>query len=396
LEDLSAITFLGERLAEERPVVKSWIIGSPAAVLLDTMPQRAGKYRLAGGLKRESFYPVLQGYKNTGALGMRFNFSDPLQFNRASVVVSYSPTGDVPSAERLHLAADYRRYDWRGRFELNAADFYDLFGPTKTSRKGYMIEIGRKHLLVFDEPRRLELDMEARLAGNLDRLPEYQNVAVDVNRLLTLQARLGYQDVRRSLGYVDDETGRRWSLVAQSNHVEGTIVPRFHGTYDRSLAVPAGHSSIWLRSAAGYSPRDRAQPFANFFFGGFGNNYVDHQDEKRYREVDSFPGADINEIGGRNFVKSLLEWNLPPVRFRRLGTPGFYLTWARPAVFVSGLAANVESADVRRVVTNAGGQIDFRFSLLSVLEMTVSAGAAVAFEDGHAKREAMLSLKILR
>ena len=397
LEDVGAITFLGERLAEEHPVVKEWNLGSPAAVPFDSMPQRAGRYRLAGGLQRESFYPVFQGYKDSAAVGMRVNLSDPLQFNRADLVVSYSPDAALPQSERVHVAAEYRRYDWRGRFELNAADFYDFFGPTKTGRKGYSIAVGRKQALVFDQPRLLELDLEGRFAGNLDRLPEYQNVAVDVDRLLTLEARLAYTFVRNSLGHVDDETGRKWSLVAQADRVEETVVPRFFGTFDTGLAVPAGHSSVWLRSAAGYSPRDRSQPFANFFFGGFGNNWVDHRDEKRYREVYSFPGADLNEIGGRNFVKSIVEWNLPPWRLRRAGTPGFYATWARPALFAGLLGTNVESGDFRRVVGNVGAQVDVRFGLLSVLEMTISAGAAVAFEDGVApRREAMLSLKILK
>ena len=85
-----------------------------------------------------------------------------------------------------------------------------------------------------------------------------------------------------------------------------------------------------------------AEPFANFFFGGFGNNYVDHADEKRYREYYAFPGVDLNEIGGRNFLKSTVELNLPPWRFQRVGRPGFYATWMRPALFVTGLATNLD------------------------------------------------------
>ena len=42
----------------------------------------------------------------------------------------------------------------------------------------------------------------------------------------------------------------------------------------------------------------------------------------------------------RNFLKSMVELNLPPWRFRHAGTPGFHGTWMRPAVFVTGLATN--------------------------------------------------------
>ena len=52
---------------------------------------------------------------------------------------------------------------------------------------------------------------------------------------------------------------------------------------------------------------------------------------------------------------------------------------------------------LRRVVTDVGGQIDFRFGALSALDVTLSLGAAVAFERGAPPRhETMISLKILR
>ena len=91
------------------------------------------------------------------------------------------------------------------------------------------------------------------------------------------------------------------------------------------------------------------------------------------------------------------RWNLPPWRFRRAGTPGFYATWARPAVFVTGLATNLDAEAARRTAVSVGGQLDFRLSLISTLDLTVSVGGAVALEDGYGpRREAMFSLKILR
>ncbi len=124
---------------------------------------------------------------------------------------------------------------------------------------------------------------------------------------------------------------------------------------------------------------------------------MDHGDEKRYREWYGFPGAELNEIGGRNFVKTGLEWNAPPWRFRRVGIPGFYATWARPAVFANLLSTNLDARAARRVLGNAGGQVDIRVGALSALDLTLSIGGAVAFERGRgARREAMVSLKILR
>lgn len=399
VHDINPITFLGERLAEEKPEVKSWIAGSPARIPWDTIEKRNGVYKLAGGLTSESFYPVLQGYKDTAAAGMRWNFSDRLQLNRLALSAAYSLDGSLPASERVHLRAEYLRYDWRAEAVLNEADFYDLFGPTKTGRKGYAAGLGRKWTLVFDEPRRLELDVNGRFAGGLDRLPEYQNVVVDVDRLVTLESSLAFSDVRSSLGAVDEETGLTWRTVAQASVVEGELVPRFRAELAHGHALPLGHSSIWLRHAAGVAPEKANNPFAQFFFGGFGNNWVDRGDEKRYREYYSLPGADLNEIGGRAFAKSTAELNLPPVLFSRLGTPGFYANWLRPAVFATGLVTTggLGPDTGRRTALSVGGQADIRFTALSTLDFTLSFGGAVALEDGRRpRRELMVSVKVFR
>ena len=397
LEDVSAITFLGEQLVEEHPVIKTWSVGSPARIPFDTMAKRTGSYHLAGGLRRESVYPVAQGYKDAPAAGMRLNLSDPLQLNRMSVSATYSPSANLPSNERVHAAVTYDRYDWRARAAYNAADFYDLFGPTKVGRKGYSLLVGHKSALVSDDPRRLDLDVSVSAAGNIDRLPDYQNIAVDVSHLYAVDASLSYTDVRKSLGAVDDEAGQRWTAALTNQVVDGDVFSRIYGTYDRGLPFSIAHSSIWLRSAAGYAPGDRDQVFANFFFGAFGNNYVDHGNEKRYREYYAFPGLDLDSLGGRNFVKSTLEWNLPPWRFSRLGTPGFYATWLRPALFVGGLATNLDAAAARRAVIDVGAQFDLQLTMLSELGLTMSFGGAIAFERDRSPRyELMTSLKLLR
>jgi hypothetical protein len=397
VKDIAPITFLGERLAEEKPVVRSWMAGSPAKIPWESMTKKEGVYRLAGQLKSESFYPILQGYKDSPAVGMRWNLSDRLQLNRLSLSASYSPDTGLPSSERPHLRAHYQRYDWRAEATYNYADFYDLFGPTKTGWKGYGVSVGHKWTLIFDEPRRLELDLEGAYSGDLDRLPDYQNVPVDVNDLVTFDAKLSFSDIHNSLGSVDDETGLKWQAVAQSYVVDGEFVPRVGGDIAYGLALPMGHSSLWFRQAAGLSPRDRSEPFANFFFGAFGNNYVDRGDEKRYREYYSLPGAELNEIGGRNFTKSTVEWTLPPWRFARLGTPGLYATWLRPAVFLTGLVTDLDDAAFRRTVGSAGAQADIRISALSALDMTLSFGAGIAFEEGYQPRkELMVSFKVLR
>ena len=397
IQDVNPITFLGERTMDKHPELKTWALGSEENVPFDAAQQTEGVYRLGGNLQRESFYPILQGYKDTAAVGMRLNFSDPLQFNRASLSASYSPAGDLPEHERWHLRAEYQRYDWDAQASYNDADFYDLFGPTKVSRKGYSVGLGHTNTLIFDEPHRMTLEVKGRVAGNLDQLPQYQNIPVKVDQLVSFDALLSDSFLRSSLGHVDDEKGRIWTAEVEGDYANSAVFARMHATYDFSLATPVPHSSIWLRSAAGFSPQNRDEPFANFYFGGFGNNYVDHGDTKRYREYYSFPGAALNEIGGRNFARTMLEWNLPPIRFKRIGTPGAYLSWLRPALFASGLMTNMDSAPDRHTAMSYGGQLDLRFTVLSALDMTLSFGAAMRTETGVPNRsEAMASLTVLK
>ncbi|HSD25659.1 MAG TPA: hypothetical protein VLL75_00075 [Vicinamibacteria bacterium] len=126
---MSAITFFGEQIAEKHPVVRNWNVGSPASVPLHSLITGRGSYSSLKRMGLESVYPVVQGYKDFGAVGVRANFSDPLLLNRASLTASYTPDSDLAENERYHLRADFQRYDWKLGFQLNGADFYDLFGP---------------------------------------------------------------------------------------------------------------------------------------------------------------------------------------------------------------------------------------------------------------------------
>ena len=398
LEDVKEITFLGAEIADKHEIVRQWKLGSPAAVPLESLTTGQGRYGSVPSIRLESIYPVVQGYKDFAAVGLRANFSDPLFLNRASLTASYTPDGDLAESERFHVQGELQRYDWTLGFQVNGADFYDLVGPTKTSLKGWAVGLGYNRSLVYDLPRRLDLKANLTYYGDLDRVPDYQGIPTNFTDELATRVRLRYEDYRHSLGYVDEEKGLSWELGFLGDRVKGDVFPKLYGNLDLGLALPIPHSSLWLRSSAGWGPGgDREEPFASFYFGGFRNNWIDHLDEKRYRQPQTFPGLEINEVGGTNYARALAEWNLPPLRFRGAGTPSFYLTWLRPAVFTSVLVTNADDAALRRTIGNAGAQLDFRLGLLSRLELTLSAGYAAAFESGQPTRhEGMLSLKILR
>ena len=106
--------------------------------------------------------------------------------------------------------------------------------------------------------------------------------------------------------------------------------------------------------------------------------------------------ADGDALGGRTFAKSTLEWNLPPLLFERVGTPGFYLAWARPSVFGTGLVTDFDDDFYADNAQSLGLQVDLRFQVMHRLDMTLSAGYARGYRDKvFADDEVMVSLKIL-
>ncbi|GAC1663598.1 MAG: hypothetical protein PVS2B3_17090 [Steroidobacteraceae bacterium] len=332
-------------------------------------------------------------------LGGAARFSDPAGFDWLSVDTSYSPDHALPSRERLHFSIEGRHKDWTAGARWNGADFYDLFGPTKRSRAGYNGYIGYDRALVFDLPRTTDFVAKVAYYGGLDSLPGFQNVASPAKNLFTAETGFVASDTRRSPGAVDDETGYRWAIKAHAYGAAGDLIPSLTGTFDVGFPLPLGHSSIWLRSGASASAGAHANPLANFYLGGFGNNYVDsgaHGGAQRYRDLLSMPGFNLDALNGKSLVKSTLEWCLPPWRFEALGSPGFYVSWARPELFVGAVETDVGTAASRRGAQDVGAQLDFQLHVMHRQPMMLSVGAARGFGGGGlGTTEFMVSLQVL-
>lgn len=391
-----AIAMLGQRLSERHPQVRGWLAERPGLIDPKPLIRSSGRYRLRSQMGLKSLYPLAEGYKDSPAIGLHLHLADKISLERVDLTASYSPDPGLPASERLHLRLRAALRNWEFTAGHNAADFYDLFGPTQSGRKGQALRLQYGRNLIYDEPNRfLDYSLAAGAHFNMERLPDYQNVAIDHGRFFTLDARLNYRFLRRSLAAVEDEKGLQYRLALGGSLVNRRVYPRLQGGLDLGLALPVRHSSLWLRGAAGAVVGERGDPFAGFYFGGFGNNWVDRLESKRYREAASFPGLELNEAGGRSFAKLTLEWNLPPLFFRRLGFPFLYANWVSPSLFAGGLFTGVERRAGRRRWGDAGLQIDIRLIALSHHPLTLSLGYARAFAPGRAASdEWMASLKI--
>ena len=74
----------------------------------------------------------------------------------------------------------------------------------------------------------------------------------------------------------------------------------------------------------------------------------------------SFPGTELNSIEAQNYIKLMLEWMLPPIRFRRFGFTNLYLNWTRLSLFSSGIAEDIQKTAYRSTIANIGAQLDFK------------------------------------
>ncbi len=395
LTEIATISFLGNRVAKKHDLRRKWSVGSPRKVDLKEVAPVESDYRPRRRLRVGSIYPIVEGFKDTAALGLHVNIEDPAYFNQLDITLSYSPGGNLGKGERFHADVAYKGLHWRGRYWHNDADFYDLFGPTKRARKGDAFIVGYERALIYDDPRELRIAAELGYYTGLDTLPQNQNVATGFENILGGEVSLSYTNTQDSLGSVDHEKGWRWNIATNVDRAGGDTVGRFHGGLDFGFALPIPNSSIWFYNSGGFAEGNRLNPLASYYFGGFKNNYVDDREIKRYREYDTFPGFEIDEIAARQFVKSVAEWNLPPLRFESIGTPGLFLANARTAFF-GGALVTEPGGMMERTVYSVGGQVDFNFTLAHRLPMALSVGYATGFESGSNRSdEVLISLKIM-
>jgi hypothetical protein len=394
--DLANVEFLGTKVIEERPELKSWGVGSPAKIDLDSMITARSKYNSAQRLKLAGMYPIVEGYKKEVSPGYYFHFEDPLQFNQINATFSVSPFGHLKTKDRFHAMVELKSINWDVILKHNGADFYDLFGPVERSLHGNSVTIKYDKTKIYDPPRQLDLFGSAAVYTGLERLPNAQNIP-SPSSVASFEAGAKYTNTTRALGGVDHEKGIEWRALADLDYSpnESLAFPKIYGGVDYGVPLPMPNSSIWLYASGGLGWGKPLHPLAAFYFGAFRNNYVDNRPEKRYREMESFPGFDIDEIAARRFAKATAEVNLPPVRFAELGTPVFYLSYVRPALFGGAMATRAPDGDGHRYY-DLGAQLDLNFTVALRLPMVFSVGAAHGWADGRSRKtELLASLKIM-
>lgn len=397
LEDVNSVLFLGQEVYKRNPEVEQWMLPPVSDVDMDSVTFSKSSYRPFKELRFASAYPTVEGYKNLMAWGYQFMFMDPLFIHSLQIKATYSPYEFLPEKERLHLGMEWHLWKWSVSANWNKSNFYDLFGPTKVSRKGYSVVGSYHNFIRFQKPLLIDYKFSGGVYGGLDRMPGYQNVEVSANELYYLMGNFHVSHLRKSLGAVEAERGFDWNLYTSATYAAENIYPQLFSTFDAGTLLPIRNTTFWLRTAAGMSfNKDENSSFNNYYFGGFGNNWIDYQAISRYRETSSFPGLILNEAGGNNFAKVIGELNLKPLYFKKLGFTWLYVTYSRLTVFGGSLYTSNQTGLQHNMYYNSGAQLDFNIVAFSLLKTTLSLGAARAWrDDGTQHDELMISLKIM-
>jgi hypothetical protein len=355
-----------------------------------------GKYLPSRRMKLAAMYPIIEGYKQKISGGYYFHFEDPMQFTQLNASFSVTPFGNLKTKEAVHAKVQLKSLNWDVQAWHNLADFYDIFGPVLRSRKGDALILAYDKTQIYDPPRQLDLFGSLATYFGLENLPNAQNIPSPKN-IVSLEAGAKYTNTRKALGGVDHEKGFQWRVLGDLDFSpdESLLFPKIYGGVDYGIPLAMPNSSVWVYASGGLGWGKPLHPLAAFYFGSFRNNYVDNRPEKRYREMESFPGFEIDEIEARRFAKLTGEWNIPPIRFAEVGTPAFFLSYVRPAVFAGAMATQAPDGSGHHYY-DLGAQLDLNFTVALRLPMVFSVGAAGGWQDGHyRKTEWLASLKIL-
>ena len=364
LKDVSAITFLGTALVDKYPVIKTWQVPPPNNVDDEKLVIKKGPYiplKTLGSGERLSRAPGLQELRGRGL---------PRELHRPA-----APGQDRPH-RRVHAhrqPARHRTRPLRSEVSLPRLDRVGFVQPLRLLRHLRSHQAlpqrlcGRARLRPLPHLRRAApprgegracVLLQARRAALIPERADHHGPPCDGRDrpVLHVRAQVAGRRGRREGTHLER---RRERAGCRRQDLPGDPRPAWTSAFPLPVRqlVP-----LWIRNAAGASHGDRSSPFANFFLGAFGNNYVDSRSIKRYREWYAFPGFDIDEINGKSFARTMVEVNAPLPTLsnpwaRRRSTPQLHA--ASRGVRLRAHHHDPNDSQYRiRSTTNIGTQVD--------------------------------------
>lgn len=409
LNDANSVEFLGQKAFLKNPEL------AELTTLQHELPEisfgevydSVKEYKPFRELKFQGAYPDISGFTDRNAwnnvtpvVGYHFAFYDPLSLASINLFLGTSPWSSNDWKNRFHATADICYWGWNLKATWNEACFYDLFGPRRSSRQGYSVELGYSASHTLQSPYKWSWGFDIGHYGNLDALPLYQEIAVDDNitSFQTLDVHLSGGKTKSTIGAVEVEKGYKYSLEGSMYLAGGQLFPAAKATFEKGFLLPVGHNnSFWIRSTVGQNFGDSNSSFGNDYFGGFRNNYVDNGAVNRFRTTLSMPGAPIDEICAHSYAKFNGELSFTPIRLNNFGALKCYPSYIQLTTFVNDLMADYwgSESSSRTNYISAGTQINIPLVLFTYMQTTLSVGYAHIWGGGLDRGELMISLKLL-
>ena len=245
-------------------------------------------------------YPIVQGFKKRPAFGYYFHSEDPMQFKQI--------TGSLRLLDRVgrdSSIACTRRSTTIDELGLSTS----ITAPTFTTCSDRSSAASRatpssryNKTRIYDPPRQLDMFGSAAAYFGLETLPGAQNIESPSN-IFSVEAGLKYRNCAvhsaRSTAKRVSPGGHRRTRSSPT----ARCFPEDQRRHRLRHPAPAREQLGLALRHAGKAWGNAGSPLSSFYFGSFRNNYVDNRTVKRYREMDSFPGFEIDEISARTSAR---------------------------------------------------------------------------------------------
>ena len=409
LKDANSVDFLGQKAYLNNPELEE--LGELKTKLPDMsfgeIYDSITAYKPIREMKFQGAHPDISGFTDrkawnnvTPVLGYHLAFYDPLSLASVNLFLGTSPWSNNDWKNRFHASAKIKFWQWTLNAAWNEPCFYDLFGPRRSSRKGYNLSLGYETSNDLQFPLVWSWGGTAAHYGDMDALPMYQEVSVDegITSFQTMELHFNIGKTRKTIGAIEPEHGYRFNMAGNIYLVNGELFPALNSTLEKGFLLPVGlHNSFWLRGTVGQNFGDSNSSFGNDYFGGFRNNYIDNGEINRFKTTLSMPGAPIDAICAHSFAKFNAELDFSPIRLNNFGALQCYPNYIQIKAFANDLMADYWGSrrNSKANYISAGAQINIPLVIFTYMNTTLSAGYARIWGDGLNRSELMISLKLL-
>ncbi len=398
-KQLPAIEYYGQRVLAENPDIRSWPL-EPNEEKMNIKNEAADGRQHYSALRHIHFHsvmPIVTGFQSQKAIGMYTHLADPLYIHDVQIEMGVTPYRLNLPVPRFHFKG---RYEYRRRLKFgvdhNAPNFFDLANERKRSMIGNKFTATHTKFWKYDIPHKIKQVSEVALYTGIKAIND-NLVLVSRPDFVVMQSALTSANIRRSIGSVDSEKGSELSLTgmffAVEPHKNADMVGGFHAEAGYYLPALFPHNILHFKLMGGYRRTLDDMAIGKFYFGGFGNRYLEDGKIRQYRKVFRFPGIPIYSLATDRFVKGLIEHSSPPYRPGGIHLGHHYLSYINASWYSQGLWLNSPRS---KLWLSLGAQINFNFKHWYNLQSTLSLGAARAWWQDHHNNEWFISLKLFK